>query len=32
MPFWAWISIVLGVVFLVLFVITIKNYPDDNSF
>lgn len=32
MPYWAWIAIVLGAVLLVIVVITIKAYPQDNSF
>lgn len=32
MPFWAWILLVLGAILLVIFVITIKAYPEDNSF
>ncbi|QDU85024.1 hypothetical protein Pla163_21470 [Planctomycetes bacterium Pla163] len=32
MPLWAWIALVLGIVFLVVFVITVANYPEDGSF
>jgi len=32
MPFWAWILIGLAAVLLVIFVITINSYPEDNSF
>ena len=32
MPYWAWFAIVFGAVLLAIFVITIKNYPEDNSF
>jgi hypothetical protein len=32
MPLWAWIAVGLGVLFLVFVVITIRHYPDDNSF
>jgi len=32
LPVWAWIAIVLGAIFLVVFVLAIWAYPDDNSF
>jgi hypothetical protein len=32
MPYWGWILLGLGAVLLVIFVITIKAYPEDNSF
>jgi hypothetical protein len=31
-PFWGWILLGLGAALLVLFVVTIRAYPDDNSF
>ncbi|QDU67508.1 hypothetical protein Pla86_25920 [Planctomycetes bacterium Pla86] len=32
MPFWAWILLGLAAVLLVIIVVTIKCYPQDNSF